>query len=84
MTDEDKAKLYGIVLKSLGDQRSCYGQQIVESAIRAAHFGRIVSPMVTDDNLYLFRQYRNAVSPDPARLVADAEGHAGAVNQEVK
>lgn len=81
MKDEDKARLFGIVLQSLGEQRSCYGQQIVESAIRAAHYGRIVSPMVTEGNLHLFRQYRNAVSPDPAHLVAAADEYAATLTQ---
>jgi hypothetical protein len=69
MTDTDKHRLYRIVLDSLAQQRSRYGRQIVESAIRSAHLGGQVVRPVTSYNLPLFRQYRNDVSPDPAHLV---------------
>lgn len=69
MEQSNKEKLYRVVLKrlhcgSLGGKR-----KHVESAIYAAHNGRPDGFLVTTDNMRLFRQYRNAVSPDPAHMV---------------
>lgn len=54
----------------------------VESAILAAHNGRPDGFLVTTANLHLFRQYRNAVSPDPAALVNAAEDYGRTLMQE--
>ena len=75
MKTADKHKLFRIVIQSLNAQRSCYGPQIVESMIRHAHNGRIEGFMVTTDNLYLFRQYRNAVSCEPRHLMDAASAY---------
>ena len=69
MTDEDKAKLYRIVRDRLECGRLCGKRKHVESSILAAHNGRPDGLLVTTSNMYLFRQYRNSVSPSPAHMV---------------
>jgi len=69
MTDEDKGKLFRIVRDRLNCGKSGGKRKHVESAIYAAHNGRLDGFLVTTGNLYLFRQYRNSVSPSPAHMV---------------
>jgi len=69
MTDEDKGKLFRIVRDRLNCGKSYYKRKHIESAIFAAHNGRPDGLLVTTDNMYLFRQYRNSVSPSPAHMV---------------
>jgi sugar lactone lactonase YvrE len=72
MTDSDKQELYRIVLARLSEGRTGSKRRHVESDIFAAHNGRPDGFLVTTDNMWLFRQYRNSVSPDPKRLVHEA------------
>jgi hypothetical protein len=69
MTDEDKAKLYRIVRDRLECGKVWGKRKHVESSILAAHNGRPDDLLVTTSNMYLFRQYRNSVSPSPAHMV---------------
>jgi hypothetical protein len=69
MTDEDKGKLFRIVRDRLNCGKIYGKRKHVESAIYAAHNGRPDGLLVTTDNMYLFRQYRNSVSPSPAHMV---------------
>ena len=77
MTDENKGKLFRIVRDRLNCGRLVgkswtRKRKHVESAIYAAHNGRPDGFLVTTDNMYLFRQYRNGVSPSPAHMVDEA------------
>lgn len=49
-----------------------YGRGWVEDRITDAHLGRPDGRLVTDENLHLFRQYRNTVSADPRVLTDEA------------
>lgn len=71
MTDEDKGKLFRIVRDMLNrlKGRRLSKRKHVESAIYAAHNGRPDGFLVTTDNMYLFRQYRDDVSPSPAHMM---------------
>jgi hypothetical protein len=53
------------------------GRKIVAEDIYAGHCGRL-SRLVTQENLHLFRQYRNTVSGDPDRLIDEALASAPA------
>jgi|688.fasta_scaffold106471_8 hypothetical protein len=72
MTNEDKAKLFRIVRDRLNCGKVWGKRKHVESAIFDAHNGRPDGLLVTNENMYLFRQYRNGVSPSPAKLVNEA------------
>lgn len=79
MTDEDKRELYRIIRDRLNGSGLSSKRKHVESAIFAAHNGRLDGQtLVTTRNLHLFRQYRNSVSCSPAHMVdaavADGEG----------
>lgn len=80
MRDEDKQRLYQIVLDKLERHRGKNSRRRVQDAIFAAHNGRPDGCLVTADNMWLFRQYRNSVSPNPKHMV-DA---ALAYGKEVK
>lgn len=69
MREEDKQRLYQLVLDELALHRSKHARRMVEDAIFAAHNGRPDGYLVTADNMWLFRQYRNSVSPSPKHLV---------------
>lgn len=79
MTDQDKAELYRIVRKRLagGGASLASKRKHVESDISDAHNGRPDGYFVTSDNLSLFRQYRNAVSPSPKHMVDAALAYQG-------
>lgn len=73
MTDNDKRLLYRIVLDRLNSgKRERARWRSVEQAIFDAHNGRPDGFLVTTDNMWLFRQYRNSVSPNPGQLVREA------------
>lgn len=72
MTDNDKQLLLRIVWDRLNCGKKGGQQRHVEQAIFDAHNGRPDGFLVTSDNMWLFRQYRNSVSPDPKRLVHEA------------
>lgn len=76
MTDADKQELYRIVRNYFNRFHGPYMRVSVEGRITAAHMGRPDGSLVTNDNLDLFRQYRNGVSPSAARLVDEALGVA--------
>ena len=69
MTDENKGKLFRIVRDRLNCGKQGGKRKHVEAAIYDAHNGRPDGFLVTTDNMYLFRQYRNSVSPSPAHMV---------------
>lgn len=71
MTDEDKQELYRVV-RSWVMTPGWYTQEDVRVCIQDAHAGRPDGLLVTNDNQWMFRQYRNSVSPDPAQLVKEA------------
>ena len=47
------------------------GNASVAATIHAAHMGR-PRDFITNENLHLFRQYRNAVSANPQTLINEA------------
>ena len=67
MTDDNKRELFRVVLAAMGTKRG--GRRRVFDAIADAHLGRPDGYVVNSDNMSLFRQYRNAVSPRPAHLI---------------
>lgn len=67
MLQKNKTELMDIVYHEIVD---C-GSGHVAKVIGEAHMGR-PGGCVTNQNLHLFRQYRNLVSPDPAKLVGEA------------
>ena len=69
MTEWDRAELYQIVREMVVED----GEERARGIIRDCHAGRLRYP-VYSGNLHLFRQYRNYVSPDPWRLVAESMG----------
>lgn len=75
MREEDKQRLYRIVLDELARHRTKHARRMVEDAIFAAYNGRPDGYLVTADNMWLFRQYRNSVSPSPKHMVDAALEH---------
>lgn len=69
MQTEDKHRLFRIVLEELSRHAVRRARKRVGDAIFAAHNGRPDGFLVTTDNMWLFRQYRNAVSPDPQHMI---------------
>jgi hypothetical protein len=69
MTNEDKAKLFVIIRDHLNRNHGPYIRKAVEGRITEAHNGRPDGHLVTTDNMYLFRQYRNSVSPSATHMV---------------
>jgi hypothetical protein len=69
MTYSDRQWLFRIVRREL--EEGCTRKRL-EEEIFAAHNGKPDGFLVTNDNLWLFRQYRNSVSGNPARLVDEA------------
>jgi hypothetical protein len=65
MRDEDKADLFRLVLERLDNGR----RGAVSQSIYDAHNGRPDGLLVTTDNMWLFRQYRNSVSPSPGHMI---------------
>lgn len=48
------------------------GLQVTAESIRQAHAGAPDGWLVTNDNMALFRQYRNGVSPNPLDMIDEA------------
>jgi len=71
MRDADKAELYRLVRGWVLTPGYPERQHVID-CIQDAHGGRPDGYLVTNDNQWMFRQYRNSVSPDPARLVREA------------
>jgi hypothetical protein len=67
MLPKNKTELCDLVYEEIVD---C-GVECVSKTITDAHGGRPRS-FVTNQNLHLFRPYRNTVSPDPSELVKEA------------
>jgi hypothetical protein len=65
------AELYRIVLAELDRVTTTKrgGRKRIWNAIYAAHNGRPDGFLVNTDNMGLFRQYRNNVSPNPDHLI---------------
>lgn len=72
MRDEDKSKLFRIVLARLDNGRLSGTRGAVSQSIYDAHNGRPDGLLVTTENMWLFRQYRNQVSPSPSHLIDSA------------
>lgn len=72
MEEKDVHRLYRIVLDALGKDPSEHDRQRIRLRIAEAHHGMTSGDLVTTENIGLFRQYRNSVSPDPKHLVAAA------------
>lgn len=74
MTDDWKADLFRIVRAELDrvTTKKRGGRRRVWDAICAAHNGRPDGYLVTNDNQWLFRLYRNNVSPNPDHLIDEA------------
>ena len=68
MTPENKQKLYAIVDEYVVE----YGYKSAHRCIASCHNGRLDGYLCTNENLHLFRQYRNYVSADPARLIDES------------
>jgi len=50
------------------------GEEATVSLILEAHLGRPDGVIVQEDNMHLFRQYRNSVSGSAVRLISGAFG----------
>ena len=68
MNEENKTELFTIVSKAVIEQ----GLESIARKIQACNAGNLDGYVVTNDNLHLFRQYRNQVSNDAYALVYDA------------
>ncbi len=71
MTDADKAELYRLV-RGWVLTPGYPTRKHVKECIQDAHFGRPDGYLVTFDNQWMFRQYRNSVSPNADQLVREA------------
>ena len=68
MTPESRTELLIIVNAAITDNEV----SVVANSIMDANLGRPDGWIVTDDNLHLFRQYRNSVSANPNDLIREA------------
>ena len=75
MTDEDKQELYRVV-RGWVMTPGWPTQTHVRQCIQDAHMGRPDGRLVTTDNMWMFRHYRNSVSPSPEQLVKEALAYA--------
>ena len=75
MDKADTHKLFDILLAVMGSP-TVASRRLVEMDIFDAHNGKPDGYMVTNDNMYLFRQYRNSVSPSPRHMVDAALAYA--------
>jgi hypothetical protein len=71
MTGADKAELYRLV-RGWVLTPGYPTRKRVKECIQDAHFGRPDGYLVTTDNQWMFRQYRNSVSPIADQLVREA------------
>lgn len=68
MNEENKTELFTIVSKAVIEQ----GLEPIARKIQACNMGNLDGSLVTNENLHLFRQFRNQVSSDAYALVYDA------------
>tara|TARA_Y100000361_G_scaffold118248_1_gene109593 strand:- start:5336 stop:5647 length:312 start_codon:yes stop_codon:yes gene_type:complete len=68
MNEENKIELFSIVSKAVVEQ----GLESVARKIQACNMGNLDGSLVTNENLHLFRQFRNGVSNNAYALVYDA------------
>lgn len=68
MTKESKKELFETVLSHI----NTYGEESAIRAIWDAHDGLPDGWLVKNDNLHLFRQYRNSIDPRPMHMVESA------------
>ena len=68
MNEENKLELFEIVSKAV----IRFVQESIARKIQACNMGQLDGYVVTNDNLHLFRQYRNQVSVDAHALIYDA------------
>jgi len=71
MIDGDKAALYRLVMRWLSND-GWSDEGYVKECIQCAHLGRPDGVLVTNENLWMLRQYRNAVSPSADQLIEEA------------
>ena len=71
MTGADKAELYRLV-RGWVLTPGYPTRKLVKECMQDAHFGRPDGYLVTTDNQWMFRQYRNSVSPNVDQLVREA------------
>ena len=74
MQQEQKDKLFEIVFQAILDN----GLERSIEVIQDAHMGRPMS-FIDNDNMHLFRTYRNHVSVDETALAYDSVTEAGEV-----
>lgn len=68
MNEKNKTELFAIVAEAVIEQ----GLESVVRKIQACNMGNLDGYVVTNDNLHLFRQFRNQVSNDAHALIYDA------------
>ena len=68
MDEENKRALFQIV-KHFAER---YDVETVIRSVNKSHLGNLDGEIVTNENLHLFRQYRNRVSNAASALVYDA------------
>jgi hypothetical protein len=72
MLETDRAELCRIVRAYIDPKRPGHKPKQVWQIIEAAHNGRPDGYLVTSDNMWLFRQYRNSVTGSPQDLIDEA------------
>jgi len=72
VVEGNKKLLFEEVLSDLNTYGS---ERMTVESIRDANNGRPDGRLVTNENLHLFRQYRNTVSPAPGHLVQAARNY---------
>ena len=79
MLEENKAELFRLVI----DYIDTWDTDLAMRRIRDAHNGRPDGRLVTNNNLHLFRQYRNGISSAPLDMVNAALDSVGRPRIEV-
>ncbi len=72
MREVDRAELCRIVRGYIDPKRPGHKPKQVWQIIHAAHNGRPDGFLVTNDNMWLFRQYRNSISCNPQDMIDEA------------
>lgn len=72
MRDKDREELCRIVREYIDPRRPGHKPRQVRDIIYAAHNGRPDGFLVTMDNMWLFRQYRNSISCNPQDMIDEA------------
>ena len=68
MTKENQHELFETVLSFI----NTYDRESAERRIWDAHMGNPDGRLVTNENMHLFRQYRNSIDPNPVHMVDSA------------